>query len=370
MDGNRKIRVLIVDDSAVVRETLKELINDNPRLEVMAVAEDPYQAVERIRDEVPDVITLDVEMPKMDGITFLRRLMSQRPIPVVVCSSLVGAGTQTTLAALDAGAVDIVKKPAVGTRRFLEESRIQIQDKIIAAANARLIKPAMRVAATPPPNQRQAPNTAPCRPIPSDQIVAIGGSTGGTDAIRTILAGLGPDSPPLVIVQHMPETFTGAFAERLNSICTIGVSEAKGGELLTMGHALIAPGNMHLRVKRGGSGFVTDVQDGPLISRHRPSVDALFHSVAEHVGRKALGIILTGMGKDGAEGLKAMRTAGARTLGQDEPSCIVYGMSRVATEMGATEREVPLDKISGLIKEFAADKKAGNKRQQTLRRAG
>lgn len=370
MTSNKVYRVLVVDDSAVVRQTLSDLISQHPRLEVMGTANDPFDAAERIKREIPDVITLDVEMPKMDGITFLRRLMSQRPIPVVVCSSLVGAGTQTTLAALDAGAVDIVKKPVVGTRRFLEESQIQIQDKIIAAANARLIKPAMRTAATLPPTPQPAPNAVPARPTPSDQIVAIGGSTGGTDAIRTILAGLGLDSPPLVIVQHMPETFTGAFAERLNGVCTIEVSEAKGGELLTMGRALIAPGNMHLRVKRGGSGFVTDVQDGPLISRHRPSVDALFHSVAEHVGRKAMGIILTGMGKDGAEGLKAMRAAGAKTLGQDEPSCIVYGMSRVANEMGATEREVPLDKISGLIKDFATKEKAGTKRQPSLRRAG
>ncbi|MEM7423946.1 MAG: chemotaxis response regulator protein-glutamate methylesterase, partial [Pseudomonadota bacterium] len=313
------------------------------------------------KHEVPDVITLDVEMPRMDGITFLRRLMAQRPIPVVVCSTLVGEGTHTMMAALDAGAVDVVKKPMVGTKRFLEESRIQIQDKVIAASQARLRGRTQRPQ-TPAPSTATAespitPAKSPAQPRPAgrtaggpiDRIIAVGASTGGTDAIRALLEPLPIDAPPLLIVQHMPENFTRAFAARLDSVCRITVREAGGGERLQRGTAFIAPGNMHMRIKRSSAGLVTDVQDGPLISRHRPSVDALFHSVADVARDKATGVILTGMGRDGAEGLLAMRKAGAATIGQDENTCIVYGMSRVAREIGAIEQEAPLGKIAAMM---------------------
>lgn len=358
MSLKRKYRVLVVDDSAVVRETLTQLINRSPHLEVMAAAKDPIDAADKIKAEVPDVITLDVEMPRMDGITFLRRLMAQKPIPVVICSSLVGEGTKTLLAAMEAGAVDIVQKPVVGTKKFLEESAIVIQDKIVGAAQARL-------------NARRGPSKPVVAPVvmaggsagsamykTTQTIVAIGASTGGTEALRLVLTALPPFSPPIVIVQHMPEHFTGAFAKRLDDECQISVKEARDGDRVLRGQALIAPGNYHLTLTRSGAEYGVRVQEGPLVSRHRPSVDVLFRSTAKFAGSNAVGVIMTGMGDDGAQGLKTMREAGAKTIGQDEASCVVYGMSRVAMQVGAVEQEMPIEKIAAALVHMGQERAA------------
>ena len=359
MRGNGKVRVLVVDDSAVVRETLSHLINRHPRLEVMAVAKDPFEAAEKIRQEIPDVITLDVEMPKMDGITFLRRLMAQKPIPVVVCSSLVGEGTKTLLAAMESGAVDIVQKPVVGTKKFLEESAILIQDKILGASEARLS--VRKQIASSGPRRATARGHSPSGGAmykTTQTIVAIGASTGGTEALRHVLAGLPPFAPPIVIVQHMPEHFTAAFAKRLDEECEISVREARDGDRALRGQALIAPGNHHLTLTRSGAEYGVRVTDGPLVSRHRPSVDVLFRSVAKFAGSNAIGVILTGMGDDGAKGLKEMRDNGGRTIGQDEGTCVVYGMSRVAKEVGAVEQEMPLERISDALVQMGQERAA------------
>ncbi|MEM7745103.1 MAG: chemotaxis response regulator protein-glutamate methylesterase [Pseudomonadota bacterium] len=358
MTAGRTRQVLVVDDSAVVRETLSALINRHPQLEVMATAKDPYEAAERMREQIPDVITLDVEMPRMDGISFLRRLMSQRPIPVVICSSLVGQGTETLLAALESGAVDIVQKPAVGTKRFLEESAILIQDKVLAAAHARLPSGSGRKSV-----QRMPTNRAQSRPpramVKTTQtIVAIGSSTGGTEALREILTALPPFSPPILIVQHMPEHFTGAFAERLSQQSQITVREARDGDRALRGTALVAPGNHHLMLTRSGAEYRVKVAEGPLVSRHRPSADVLFRSVAKYAGKNAVGVILTGMGSDGAQGLKEMRSSGAHTIGQDEASCVVYGMSRAAKAAGAVVEEMPLSDISDALVELGRESAA------------
>ena len=359
MTARRKIRVLVVDDSAVVRETLSNLINRHPDLEVMAVAKDPYDAAAEIRKEVPDVVTLDVEMPRMDGITFLRKLMSQRPIPVVICSSLVGEGTNTLLAAMEAGAVDLVQKPAVGTRKFLEESAIQIQDKILAAAAARLAKRSTSPISPLAGRTDKAASSGSMAMYKTTQtIVALGASTGGTEALRQVLGPLPPFAPPIVVVQHMPEHFTAAFAGRLDSECQISVREARDGDRVIRGQALIAPGNRHLTLTRSGAEYRVNVADGPLVSRHRPSVDVLFRSVARYAGSNAIGVIMTGMGNDGAEGLKAMREAGAHTIGQNERSCVVYGMSRVAQRIGSVVEELDLSEIPGALVKLGREKAA------------
>ena len=340
-------RVLIVDDSAVVRQTMAELIASDPELEVMATASDPFVAAQRIRAERPDVITLDVEMPRMDGVTFLRKLMAQAPIPVVMCSSLVGANTETLAQALASGAVDVICKPQIGIRGFLEDSRIAICDAVRAAAQARLSALRPRPvqarldadAVLPPPGSRAMAKT-------TEKVVAVGASTGGTEALRHFLCRMPPDCPPIVIVQHMPEAFTAAFARRLDGECAIGVAEARSGDRLLRGHALIAPGNRHTLLTRSGATYAVEVRDGPLVSRHRPSVDVLFRSVARHAGPNAVGVIMTGMGDDGARGLKEMRDAGARTLGQNEESCVVYGMPKEALRRGGVEKELSLDQLS------------------------
>lgn len=362
MSTNRKVRVLVVDDSAVVRETLSQLINRSSQMEVMATAKDPFEAAQRIRDEVPDVITLDVEMPKMDGITFLRKLMVQRPLPVVICSSLVGEGTKTLLAAMEAGAVDIVQKPVIGTKKFLEESAIIIQDKILGAAQARVTN--RRVVAKQV-GARIGSGDGSARPAASaamykttQTIVAIGASTGGTEALRLLLTSLPPFSPPTVIVQHMPEHFTAAFAKRLDEECQVSVKEARDGDRVLRGQALIAPGNHHLTLTRSGAEYCVRVTDGPLVSRHRPSVDVLFRSVARYAGSNAIGVILTGMGDDGAQGLKTMREAGASTIGQNEASCVVYGMSRVAKQVGAVEQELDIESIAEALVHLGQERAA------------
>ncbi|MCR9151239.1 MAG: chemotaxis response regulator protein-glutamate methylesterase [Rhodobacteraceae bacterium] len=346
----RRYKVLIVDDSAVVRQTIQQILEADDELEVIGVASDPFIAAERIRKQIPDVITLDVEMPRMDGITFLRRLMAQRPIPVVICSTLVSDGSQTLSQALEAGAVDIVLKPQLGVKEFFEESCTTLRDTVKAAAQARLgaLKP-RRVekklsadAVLPPPSHRAMART-------TDRIVAIGASTGGTEALRVILEELPADCPPIVVVQHMPESFTAAFARRLDSLCAVTVKEARNGDRMLRGHVLIAPGNKHTLLTRSGANYAVEVKDGPLVSRHRPSVDVLFRSVARTAGQNAVGVIMTGMGDDGARGLKEMRDAGAQTLGQDEVSCVVYGMPKEAMKAGAVERELSLEKLCGAI---------------------
>ena len=347
MPGERKTRVLIVDDSAVVRQTMAELIDAAPDLAVMATANDPFDAAAKLKRAAPDVITLDVEMPRMDGITFLRRLMAQHPIPVIVCSTLVGQGTRTLMQALDAGAVDILQKPAIGTRRFLEESAIRIQDAVRAAARARVgtrrpVVGAARIAAAPVPATAAMAKT-------TQTVVAVGASTGGTDALRFLLESMPPFAPAMAIVQHMPEQFTRAFAERLNTTAQVTVREARDGDSLLRGEALIAPGNRHMTLTRSGANYRVRIEDGPLVSRHRPSVDMLFRSVARAAGANAIGVIMTGMGADGAQGMLEMRAAGALTVGQDEASCVVYGMPREAMKCGAVATERPLEEIPELI---------------------
>ena len=350
----KKIRVLVVDDSAVVRQTMKEILESDPRIEVMATAADPYIAVERIRRELPDVITLDVEMPRMDGITFLEKLMAQRPIPVVICSTLTEKGSETALAALEKGAVEIITKPKLSTKQFLEESRIRVCDAVKSAAQAR-----MRESRPPAPRAPVAPKLTAdaviARPVSramiqtTEKIIAVGASTGGTEALRVFLEALPPDAPGILIVQHMPEKFTASFAERLDSICRVTVKEAANGDSVIRGQALIAPGNKHTLLQRSGARYYVEVKDGPLVSRHRPSVDVLFRSTARYAGANAVGVIMTGMGDDGAKGMSEMHESGAWTIAQDEASCVVFGMPQEAIKLGAAQRVLPLETIAGAI---------------------
>jgi two-component system chemotaxis response regulator CheB len=362
-DTTRKIRVLIVDDSASVRTTLSEIIAADPDLEVMATAADPYVAVERIRQEVPDVIFLDVEMPRMDGLTFLRKLMSQRPIPVVICSSLAEAGSDTLMQLLEAGAVDVVTKPRVDTSQFLLESSMRICDAAKAAAHAKLKgirKPAPQLkveakltadAVIPALSAARAATLKLNIPT-TEPIIAIGASTGGTEALREVLEALPATTPGIVIVQHMPEKFTNAFARRLDALCQMDVKEAESGDLVEQGRVLIAPGNQHMALRRTGSRYTIEILDGPHVSRHRPSVDVLFRSVAQAAGRNAMGVILTGMGDDGARSLLEMREAGAYTVAQDEDSCIVFGMPKEAIDRGAAMKVLPLNRIAAEIQTY------------------
>jgi two-component system chemotaxis response regulator CheB len=348
----RKIRVLIVDDSALVRQTLVEIMSSDPEIEIMGTASDPFAAARRMQDEVPDVITLDVEMPRMDGITFLRKLMAQRPVPVVMCSSLTESGSQTLMQALEAGAVDVILKPKVDTADSMREAQTHICDIIKAAARARLRPRAQQSAPQPklsadamlprPPGHSAMART-------TETVVCIGASTGGTEAIRVLLEALPPASPGIVIVQHMPEKFTAAFAQRLNGLCALEVKEAEDGDPVLRGHALIAPGNRHTLLQRSGARYFVAVKDGPLVSRHRPSVDVLFRSAANSAGANAIGIIMTGMGDDGARGLAEMKAAGAATIAQDEATSVVFGMPKEAIALGAVDRILPLDRLSGAI---------------------
>ncbi|CUH39824.1 Chemotaxis response regulator protein-glutamate methylesterase [Jannaschia seosinensis] len=350
MTGLRKKRVLIVDDSAVVRQTISKIIANHPQLEVMATANDPFQAADRLKHEVPDVIVLDVEMPRMDGITFLRRLMAQRPLPVVVCSTLVGDGSKTFLAALEAGAVDIIQKPNLSTRKFLEESSVRIQEAVLGAAHAHLSRrQPIKIESKLTADAMLAPFGRTSMVKTTNKVVAIGASTGGTEALRLVLQSLPHDAPPIVIVQHMPETFTRGFAKRLDEMCQITVKEAQDGDSVLQGQALIAPGARHIMLTRNGANYRVEVSDGPLVNRHRPSVDVLFRSVSRVAGANAVGVIMTGMGDDGARGLKEMRDTGARTLAQNEASCVVYGMPAEAVKRGGVEREVYLSEIASLV---------------------
>jgi two-component system chemotaxis response regulator CheB len=351
-----KLKVLIVDDSALVRQTLFDILSGDPGIEVIGMAQDPIVAVQKISEQLPDVITLDVEMPRMDGITFLQKLMSQHPIPVVMCSSLAESGSETALRALEYGAVDIITKPKMGTKQFIEESRIRICDSIKAAAAARIIP--HRVIREVSPKYTadvimEAPN-AKAMIMTTEKIVAVGASTGGTEALSTFLQMLPADTPGIVIVQHMPENFTAAFAKRLNGICKVTVKEAENNDSVVRGHVLIAPGNKHTLLKRSGARYYVEVKDGPLVSRHRPSVDVLFRSAARYAGKNAVGIILTGMGDDGAHGMKEMHDAGSRTIAQDEATCVVFGMPNEAIKLGGVDKVMPLDKIAAEMMRLCA----------------
>ncbi len=363
-DPSRKIRVLIVDDSASVRMTLSEIIASDPDLEVMATAADPYVAVERIRQEVPDVMFLDIELPRMDGLTFLRKIMSQRPIPVVICSSLAEAGSDTLMQALEAGAVDVVTKPRVDTAEFLKESRMRICDAAKAAAHAKfrgIHKPAPRLtveaklnadAIIPPHSEARAASQRTKMPT-TEPIICIGASTGGTEALREVLEALPATTPGIIIVQHMPEKFTNAFARRLNGICAMEIKEAEDGDVVLAGRVLIAPGNQHMVLQRAGSRYTVNIVDGPHVSRHRPSVDVMFRSASQAAGKNAMGIILTGMGDDGARGLLEMRQAGSMTVAQDEESSIVFGMPKEAIQRGAAAKVVALSRVANEINNYA-----------------
>ena len=344
-----EIRVLVVDDSAVVRQVMSDILGREPGIRVIGTAPDPLFALERMRREWPDVITLDVEMPRMDGVTFLKKIMAERPTPVVICSSLTQAGAETTMQALAAGAVSIIAKPTLGLKEFLRESSNDVVAAVRAAAVSRVRNPAARPVARAAAEPDGAAAGVHAMAKTTDSIVAIGTSTGGTQALEAVLTALPVTAPGIVIVQHMPEKFTASFAERLNGLCEIDVFEAKDGQRVVPGRALIAPGGKHMLLKRSGAQYHVEVVDGPVVNRHRPSVDVLFRSVAKYAGKNALGVIMTGMGDDGARGLKEMHDAGARTLAQDEESCVVYGMPKEAVKLGAVDRSLPLERIAAAL---------------------
>ncbi|MCC7311364.1 MAG: chemotaxis response regulator protein-glutamate methylesterase [Sulfuritalea sp.] len=344
-----EIKVLVVDDSAVVRQVMSDILGREPGIRVIGTAPDPIFALERMRREWPDVITLDVEMPRMDGVTFLKKVMAERPTPVVICSSLTQAGAETTMQALAAGAVSIITKPTLGLKDFLRESSNDVVAAVRAAAVSRVRNLAARPAARAAAEPAEATAVAHAMAKTTDSIVAIGTSTGGTQALEALLTALPVTVPGIVIVQHMPEKFTASFAERLNRLCEIDVFEAKDGQRVVPGRALIAPGGRHMQLKRSGAQYLVEVSDGPVVNRHRPSVDVLFRSVAKYAGRNALGIIMTGMGDDGARGLKEMHDAGARTIAQDEETCVVYGMPKEAVKLGAVDRIMPLQHIAAAL---------------------
>lgn len=335
--GANPIKVLCVDDSALIRDLLSEIINEQPDMEVVAVAPDPIVARDLIKRHNPDVLTLDVEMPRMDGLDFLERLMRLRPMPVLMVSSLTQAGSEITLRALELGALDFVAKPSLGIRSGMMEYANDIAEKIRAAAKSRPRQ--ARKKETPAPRRLTAPLST------SEKLIIIGASTGGTEAIRAVLEPLPANSPAILITQHMPGGFTRSFAERLDRLCSITVKEATDGERVLPGHAYIAPGDHHLKLARSGANYVARLDDGPPVNRHRPSVDVLFHSAATQAGRNAIGVLLTGMGKDGAAGLVEMRQAGSPTIAQDEASCVVFGMPREAIALGGAQEVVSLEEI-------------------------
>lgn len=342
----KRIQVLVVDDSAVVRQVVTALLAQDPGIEVFAAVADPILAMARMAAQWPDVIVLDIEMPRMDGITFLKKIMAERPTPVVICSTLTDKGTQTSLAALAAGAVAIITKPKIGLRQFLSDASEDLTSAVKAAAraNVRTLQVTGRHSADAVLAPADSARHAMVRT--TERVVALGTSTGGTQALELVLTALPRVAPGIVIVQHMPEQFTAAFASRLNGLCQIEVKEAQNNDRVVQGRALIAPGGKHLLLRRNGAQYFTEVVDGPLVNRHRPSVDVLFRSVAKCAGANALGVIMTGMGDDGAAGLLEMRKAGAQTLAQDEKSCVVYGMPKEAFKRGGVERFVPLQGIA------------------------
>jgi len=350
-----RIKVMVIDDSAVVRQVVTGILESDPGLEVIGACADPIFASERMKIRWPDVILLDVEMPRMDGITFLKKLMQEHPTPVVICSTLTEAGAATSVEALSAGAVTIVTKPKVGLKQFLSESAVELTNVVRHAARVNVGRLAARskqeriAAKNSADVMLAAPTATRAMSQTTEQIIAIGTSTGGTQALEAVLTALPAVCPGIVVVQHMPPQFTGAFAARLNGLCEIGVREAKDNDRVVPGSALIAPGGKHMMLKRSGAQYYVEVREGPAVNRHCPSVDVLFRSVAKCAGRNALGVIMTGMGDDGARGLKEMRDAGAHTVAQDEASCVVFGMPKEAIKLDAADRVVPLDAIPDLI---------------------
>jgi two-component system chemotaxis response regulator CheB len=341
--SHAKIRVLIVDDSAVVRQTLSEVLSSDPDIEVIGTASDPLVAAERMREQAPDVITLDIEMPRMDGLTFLQKIMAQHPIPVVICSSLAEEGAQSALKALEYGAVEIIAKPRLGSKHFIEESRTILCNAVKAAAGARVRAHSTHVVEPKLTADHILSRSTGAMVETTEKVVAIGASTGGTEALRAFLEVLPADCAGMVIVQHMPEMFTRAFAKRLDGLCEISVKEAEPNDTVLRGRALIAPGNHHLLLKRSGARYYVDLKDGPLVSRHRPSVDVLFRSAARYAGQNAVGVIMTGMGDDGA------KQAGAFTIAQDEQTCVVFGMPHEAIKRNAVDRILPLPAIARAV---------------------
>lgn len=346
-----KIKVLIVDDSAVVRKMLTEILNSDSTIEVMATASDPYFAATKIQHEIPDVITLDVEMPKMDGLTFLRKIMSQHPIPVVIISSLTDKGTETAIKALEYGAVEVITKPKLESNESWEDSKMRIIDIIKAASLSRPGRKAHFEKVAPKLSaDAMISSSGPTSMIKTtEKVVAVGASTGGTEAIRVLLEAMPLDAPGIVIVQHMPELFTKSFALRLNELCRITVKEAENGDSVLRGRALIAPGNKHMLLKRSGARYYVEVKDGPLVNRHKPAVDVLFRSTARYAGANSIGVLLTGMGDDGAKGLLEMKQAGAKTIAQDEKSSVVFGMPKEAIKLDAADKVLSLELIASQI---------------------
>ena len=353
-----RIKVLVVDDSAVVRQVLSEALTGDAGIEVIAVAADPIFAQEKMKKQWPDVLVLDIEMPRMDGLTFLRKIMAERPTPVVICSSISQKGSETAMQALAAGAVGVVPKPGIGNRRAAMEdaaSDLIRAVKSAAHANVRNLKTAGAAPVVVPARLSAdaiLPAASQAMAQTTERIVAIGTSTGGTQALETVLTALPRVSPGIVIVQHMPEKFTASFAARLDALCQIEVREARNGDRVMPGRALIAPGGQHMLLKRNGAQYHVEVVDGPVVNRHRPSVDVLFRSVAKFAGRNALGVIMTGMGDDGARGLKEMHDAGASTVAQDEATCVVYGMPKEAVRLGGVDRSAPLQAIPAEIMKY------------------
>ena len=357
------IKVMIVDDSAVVRQVVRQTLETDPGIKVLGAASDPLFALEHMKREWPDVIVLDIEMPRMDGLTFLKKIMAEHPTPVVICSSLAEKGAEASMNALAAGAVTIITKPKMGLKQFLEDSSADVLGAVKAAARANVRRLVPSVGTT---LARGGLNVAPKLSADAvisagglgsganmvkttDKIIAIGTSTGGTQALEAVLTKLPAVCPGIVIVQHMPEKFTAMFAERLNGLCQIEVKEAKHGDRVVPGRALIAPGGKHMLLTRSGAQYTVEVVDGPLVNRHRPSVDVLFRSCAKFAGRNALGIIMTGMGDDGARGLKEMADAGADTVAEDESTCVVFGMPKEAIKLGAARTVLPLPRIPEAI---------------------
>jgi two-component system chemotaxis response regulator CheB len=374
------INVLIVDDSAVVRQVLTSVLQADPAITVLGAAPDPIYAMQRMNKQWPDVVILDVEMPRMDGITFLKKLMSVRPTPVVICSTLTEKGAETTLQAMSAGAVAFLSKPRSGLKQFLESDGAEIvrtvkeaaagdMRRMAAVTNALRTMPRQGAVGVPTGADggrgtaaggatlgAAGPRPAGALAVTTDRLVAIGTSTGGTQALEAVLTAMHRVGPGIVVVQHMPEKFTATFAARLDSLCASEVLEASDGDRVLPGRVLIAPGGRHMSVRRDGAQYRVEISDGPPVNRHKPSVDVLFRSVAEYVGRNAMGVIMTGMGDDGARGLKLMRDAGAQTVAQNEATCVVYGMPGEAVKLGAVQTELPLQAIPSVIQRFAAQR--------------
>lgn len=348
----KKINVLIVDDSAVVRQTLADILRSDSEFGEIVTASDPFAAANKIEEFIPDVIILDVEMPKMDGLTFLKKIMSQHPIPVVMCSSLTEENSETAMKALEYGAVDIILKPKMGVKQFIEESKIMFCDTIKAASKVNVNKLRSMRRSVPPKLTADVVISKPESKAmiqTTEKICLVGASTGGTEALRIFLEMMPEDCPGIAIVQHMPENFTSSFAQRLDNLCRITVKEAANGDTILRGRALIAPGNKHMLVKRSGAKYYVEIKDGPLVSRHRPSVDVLFRSGAKYAGKNCVGVIMTGMGDDGARGMLEMKQAGAFTIAQDEATSVVYGMPKEAVKLGGVDKILPLESIAEYV---------------------